>query len=65
MKKSNRRWVKVRSAADCKKCPDCGDPWCSKHKKHYADCECVGPTQDGYDYKTVKGVLYARKSSEG
>jgi hypothetical protein len=34
---------KVVYAHDCKPCPDCGEPWCAKHKEHYADCPCQGP----------------------
>lgn len=30
-------------ASDCAPCSDCGEPWCSKHSLHYADCACVGP----------------------
>lgn len=27
----------------------------------YADCECPGPMQEGYEYEEINGVLYARK----
>lgn len=33
-------------AHDCPPCKDCGEPWCNAHRAHYADCPCVGPTQE-------------------
>lgn len=48
-------WVRVVFAADCDddgNCPNC--------HIDYADCGCVGPTQDGYEYEEVGGVMYAR-----
>jgi len=56
-------WKKVVFATDLPACEWCGEPYCSKHKKHYADCSCLGPTQDGAQYKTVRGTLYGRKIS--
>jgi hypothetical protein len=51
-----RPWQKVVFAADCDEdgnCPVCGI--------EYADCDCPGPTMDGYDYVERQGELYARK----
>jgi len=45
-------WVQVRYAADFRECEMCGEPYCDMHDMHYADCDCVGPTQDGYEYST-------------
>ena len=52
-------WVRVVFADECEGhpeegciCPQCGD--------YYAECECPGPTQDGYEYAEFDGVLYAR-----
>ena len=56
----NNKWVKIVFAADLKECDCCEDKWCPKCKSHYSECECLGPTQDGVEYKTVKGVLYGR-----
>lgn len=43
-------------SADCDEdgnCPNCGID--------YAECGCPGPTmEDEYDYKEVRGVLYAK-----
>ncbi len=57
-------WVKVRFAADCPPCECCGEePWCPEHEEHLADCPCVGPTQDGYEYRDLPlGGLEARRS---
>jgi hypothetical protein len=43
-------------AADCDEdgnCPVCGID--------YAECDCPGPTMDGYAYRVIGGVLYARR----
>lgn len=59
------KWIKVIHAADCiyedwdedHECPVC--PNCHID---YAECPCPGPTQDEeYDYKLIKGELYAKK----
>ena len=50
------RWKRVVFAADCDEdgnCPHCGID--------YADCGCPGPTQDGYEYRFVNGIMYGRK----
>ena len=55
-----RRWLKVVFAGE-PECKCCGDPYCKKHKKHYAECPCPGPTQDDlFEYRTRNGVLLAR-----
>ena len=61
MMKLKSIWVKVVFASDCDECPDCGEPWCEKHKAHYADCACIGPTMEGVIYKEEGGILYASK----
>lgn len=55
-----RRWKKVVCAEELPDCEGCDDKWCAKHRRHYADCPCIGPTQEGIMYKTVKGVLMGR-----
>lgn len=48
-------WRAVVFAADCDEdgnCPKCGTD--------FAECPCPGPTQDGYEYRTMYGRLYAR-----
>lgn len=57
-------WVKVVFAADLKECDCCDEIWCDTCKKHYADCSCVGPTMEGYEYEERDGVMYARKLAE-
>lgn len=49
-------WVPVVFAADCDEDGDC--PVCGID---YAECPCPGPTQDGYEYRTIEGRLMARK----
>lgn len=53
-------WELVVFADELPDCEDCGEKWCPKHGAHYADCPCIGPTQDDVVYKEVKGRLYAR-----
>lgn len=48
-------WKRVVFSGDCdedRNCPECGID--------YADCECLGPTQDGVEYEEFNGVLYGR-----
>lgn len=55
-------WRRVSFAADCLGGDDDepGDE-CSICGLTYAeDCECPGPTHDGYEYEEFDGVLYAR-----
>ena len=54
-------WQRVVFADECLPCLMCVEPVCQECDDHYADCECPGPTQDGYEYKEKKGVLYARE----
>jgi hypothetical protein len=51
-------WHKVIFAADCDDgcCPACGD--------EYAVCSCPGPDRDGFEYRTIGGVLYARRIAD-
>jgi hypothetical protein len=52
-------WSAPKFAIDCIECPDCGEPYCEDCEDHYADCGCIGPTQDDATYKTVDGVEFA------
>ena len=54
-----RGWKKVMSAADMLECECCGEPFFPECNAHYADCECIGPTQDEATYKEVDGMLFA------
>lgn len=54
------QWKKVVTAADCRPCECCDEPFCDECGEHYADCDCPGPTQDDeYQYKEEGGILYA------
>ena len=53
-------WFAVVSAGDCIPCGDCGEPMCPVCDIHYADCQCPGPTMDGYEYRRFRGMLFAR-----
>ena len=61
-------WKKVSFAGDCHQSPEwdgtdepgdicsvCGLDYCE-------DCECPGPTQDGYEYQEFNGELYAKEA---
>jgi hypothetical protein len=61
MNSKMKGWEPVVFASDLPDCDCCEDKWCPVHKQHYADCACLGPTQDGVDYKIVKGTIYGRK----
>jgi len=60
---SPRGWSKVMSAADMLECEDCGEPYCPECDTHYADCECIGPTEDEVTFKDVDGVLFGTRLS--
>jgi len=53
-------WAPVQFAADCD--PD-GDGWCQTTDTDPAECECIGPTQDGIEYTERDGVLFGRPSA--
>lgn len=54
-------WEKVMYTAECD--PD-GTGWCQVRDCNPDDCDCIGPTQDGVEYKWIDGVLYGRKMPE-
>lgn len=54
-------WSKVMQAADMLDCKQCGEPWCPEHAQHYADCDCIGPTEDDVTYKLNSGVLFGTR----
>ena len=50
-------WQPVMFSADCD--PD-GDGWCEVRSCDPCDCPCLGPTQDGVEYKWANGVMLGR-----
>jgi hypothetical protein len=64
---SDNEWELVVFADDLPVCLDCGEPYYTKHNMHYADCPCIGPTEDEQEveYKTIEGNEYARRKVEG
>jgi hypothetical protein len=59
MATSPGKWMAVVFSADCDEdgnCPACGID--------YAECPCPGPTMEGYEYREINGVLFARKESD-
>jgi hypothetical protein len=42
-------------------CDPRGDGWCHVRDCDPADCDCIGPTEDGVEYVEVDGVLYGRR----
>ena len=49
----------VKYAMDMPLCPDCEEEaWCEEHQSHFADCTCIGPTQDDVFYKTINGYEF-------
>lgn len=55
-------WQTVRYAGDMDECPDCDEPYCHYHQEHFADCECLGPTEEA-TYKTINGVAFGSRLS--
>jgi len=58
---SPRGWSKVMPAADMLECECCGEPYCPECDAHYADCGCIGPTEDDVEMKKVDGVLFGSR----
>ena len=54
-------WRKIMFTADCD--PE-GDGWCSVMDIDPCECDCLGPTQDGVEYKEIDGELYGRLIDE-
>ena len=50
-------WMPIRFQADCD--PE-GNGFCETSGLDGAECPCIGPTQDGVEYKEVSGVLLGR-----
>lgn len=51
-------WSTVKYATDCIPCPDCGEPFCKPCDAHYAECSCIGPTEDDTTIKTIEGFEF-------
>jgi len=54
-------WGKVMCAADMIDCEGCGEPFCPECNAHYADCNCIGPTEDDTETKILDGVLFGTR----
>lgn len=54
-----KKWQEVVFACELPVCDCCEEPWCELHNDHYADCDCIGPTQDEATYRTIDGYLFA------
>jgi hypothetical protein len=53
------KYKRVKYATDCQPCRGCGEPFCSDCSDHFADCLCIGPTQDEATHKTIDGYEFA------
>lgn len=52
-------YKQIKFASEMPLCPDCNEEaYCEEHQKHFADCDCYGPTQDGIFYKTINGYMF-------
>jgi len=60
-KADDEGWERVVFAQTLPVCELCEEPLCEKHKLHYANCSCLGPTEDDVEYKLVDGILYGRR----
>jgi len=56
-----KEFSNVVFADDLPLCELCEEPFCVEHGLHYQDCECIGPTQDGFVYREKNGVLFAQE----
>lgn len=57
---------RVVFAAELPICECCGEePFCPTHDMHFADCPCIGPTEDNVEYVERDGVLYGERIAGG
>lgn len=56
-------WRLVQCAADMLECEQCGEPFCPECNDHYADCDCIGPSEDDVTYKRIDGHLFAARDA--
>lgn len=56
-------WSLVQAAADMVECECCGEPFCPECNNHYADCGCIGPTEEGVIYKEKCGIMFATRNN--
>lgn len=56
-------WLTVKSAIDMSVCANCEEPFCDEHEAHYAECSCLGPTEDDVTYKSIDGVLFGTREA--
>lgn len=54
-------YTPVVHAADMEECECCGEAYCAKHKMHYHECPCIGPTEDGVDFIEIAGNLWGKR----
>ena len=54
-------YSKVVFADDCRECEFCDDVICPVCDEHYADCDCIGPTEDDVEYEEIDGVIYGKR----
>ena len=58
-----QEWSKVVFAYECGIDPDTEEPFeiCPVCSGLYSECDCIGPTEDGVEYKEISGELYGRR----
>ena len=52
---------KVVFADECHPCDFCEDLICSVCGDHYAECDCIGSTEDNVEYTEINGELYGKR----
>tara|TARA_R110000772_G_scaffold143235_1_gene252724 strand:- start:5668 stop:6741 length:1074 start_codon:yes stop_codon:yes gene_type:complete len=57
-------YSKVVFADQCAPCEFCDDVICPICSDHYAECDCIGPTEDGVNYKEILGEVYGKRLEE-
>lgn len=55
------QWEPVMFTADCD--PD-GDGWCRIRNVDPATCSCLGPNQEGVEYREFAGKLFGRAKKQ-
>ena len=54
---------RIKYAFECSECDCCEEHWCDECGEHYADCDCLGPSEAddrGLEVVEIDGIEYAR-----
>lgn len=54
-------WHRVVFADELDPCDSCTEPYCEECDAHFGECDCPGPTQDGWEYRSFGDELWCKE----